>query len=542
MPDAAVLIAADELAQMRAEISELRREVGDLAAKNDWMRRLLYGASSERRPPPVQDHGAAVQQEFLSAPVDAGTTATLAEAKQAEREARAKTKNAKKGRGPGGKPKAINGGGRQPVNRTLRVVEQVIEAPASERTAADGTSLVMLGYEVSEREHLIPGELVRLVTKRERWGLPDTREEVVRAPVPPAIVPKGKYSDEYLLEAMLRKYLHGLPFARMLGDFRAMGSDLEDSTLGNLAQRFAAFLTPIHHAIRLQILALAFVHVDETTLPTQDGLRYLWACVGGRQVFFHVGGRGGRELRTLLGDEKPPPGDGPNRDPTDDDPGANATLGFLMADGYAAYDGVTAERNITRLCCWTHGRRNFLPHEQDPFAAEIIASISELYRIERRADLHVRDHRLGDADAVTHRCAARREHAVPLLAAIHARLTQHREHAPPGSGLRTAIDYLLARWPCFTAYTARGDLPIDNNQAERAIRPIVIGRKNWLFVGSEDATAWAAINHTIFESCRLARVEPRAYLRHVIASLHTGSAKPEDLTPERCAKRFPMPR
>ena len=155
------------------------------------MRKLLYGPSSERRPPPVQDHGAAVQQEFLAAPVDAGATAPLAEAKQAEREARAKTKNAKKGRGPDGKPKPVNGGGRQPVNRTLRVVEQVVEAPASERIAADGTALILLGYEVSQREHLLPAELVRLVIKRERWGLPDTREEVIRAPVPPAIVPKG---------------------------------------------------------------------------------------------------------------------------------------------------------------------------------------------------------------------------------------------------------------------------------------------------------------------------------------------------------------
>jgi len=91
--------------------------------------------------------------------------------------------------------------------------------------------------------------------------------------VPAAIVPKGKYSDEYLLEAMLRKYLHGMPFARMLGDFRAMGSDLEDSTLSNLARRFATFFSPAYQAIRLQILTLAFVHVDETPLPTQDGLR-----------------------------------------------------------------------------------------------------------------------------------------------------------------------------------------------------------------------------------------------------------------------------
>ncbi len=525
---------AEELAHLRAEVTALKIEVGDLAAKNDWMRRVLYGPSSERRPP-QQNHGDAVQQEFLSAPVDAGVTVDEAEAKRAAREERAKTKDAKKGRGKGGGTKPTNGGGRKPVNRSLRPVEQVIAAPPDERVAADGTPLILLGYETSEREHWIAPELVRLITKRERWGLPDRREELTRAPVPATIVPKGKYSDEYLLEAMLRKYLHGLPFTRMLADFRAMGSDLEDSTLGNLARRFAEFFSPVTQAIREQVLARAFVHVDETPLPTQDGSRYLWAWVGGRQAFFHVGGRGGCELRAVLGD----PRDDDHAD--DADPGIHATLGFLMADAYAAYDGVAAEHGIIRLCCWTHGRRDFLPYEADPFVAEVIARIGALYRIERKAGNAERDQGLSDEGAIAYRFEARQREAVPLLADIHALLAEHRDRYPPGAVLK-AIDYLLTRWRCFTAYTTRGDLPIDNNQAERVIRPIVIGRKNWLFIGSEDATAWAALNHTLFESCRIARVEPRAYLRYVIASLHAGTAKPHDLTPERCAQRFPFPR
>ncbi len=321
----------------------------------------------------------------------------------------------------------------------------------------------------------------------------------------------------------------------MLDDFRAMGSDLEDSTLSNLARRFGAFFSPVCQAIHLQILTLAFVHVDETPLPTQDGLRYLWAVGGGRQALFHVGGRGGAELRAALGDARA-------QAAGDDDPGLHATLVYLMADAYAVYDRVTTERGITRLCCWTHARRNFLPHEQDPFATEVIARIGALYRIERHADTHARDQRLSPADAQAHRAVARRGQAAPLLAELHAMLSPHRQRYGPGAGLRSAIDYLLVRWECFTVYATRGDLPIDNDQAERVIRPIVIDRKNWLFVGSEDATAWAAINHTIFESCRLARVEPRAYLRHVIASLHSGSADPQELTPERCALRFPVPR
>ena len=528
--------AAEEVERLRAEITALKQEVGDLATKNEWMRRLLYGPTSERSRP-AQDHGAAVQQEFLGAPVDAGATAPQAEAAKVDREQRTKAKDAKKGRAPGGAAKPVNGGGRTKVNRSLRPVEQIIAAPADARVAADGTPLVLLGYETSEREHYVAAEIVRLIIKRERWGLPDTREELTRATVPPAIVAKGKYSDEYVIEAMLRKYLHGMPFTRMLGDFRAMGSDLGESTLSDLARRFAEFFAPVTAAIRAQVLARAFVHVDETTLPTQDGTRWLWAWVGGRQAFFHVGGRGGAELRAVLGDAR-------SSAAGDDDPGEHATLGHLMADGFAAYDAPTAERGIGRLCCWTHGRRDFLPFAKagEPFAAEMVARIGGLYRVERLADRHIAEQRL-DADAgVAHRLDARRQHAVPLLADIHALLAQHRDRYRPGTEMRKAIDYLLDRWDCFTLYTTRGDLPIDNNQAERVIRPVVIGRKNWLFVGSEDATAWAAQNHTLFESCRLARVEPRAYLRHVLAALHAGGCDPATLTPEHCADRFPTPR
>jgi hypothetical protein len=102
-----------------------------------------------------------------------------------------------------------------------------------------------------------------------------------------------------------------------------------------------------------------------------------------------------------------------------------------------------------------------------------------------------------------------------------------------------AITYLLNRWQGLIIYVTRGDLPIDNNQAERVLRPIVIGRKNWNFIGSEDATDWAATNFTLFESCRLAKVEPRAWLRLVIARIHAGGTDYAAMTPANCATLCP---
>ncbi|MDO8677627.1 MAG: IS66 family transposase [Acidobacteriota bacterium] len=536
-----ITTAAAELDRMRHEIEALKSEVRDLSIRNEWMRRVLYGPTTERRRP-VQDHGDAVQQNFLTAPVDAGATvaeATAAQAAREDREERKARKNAKKGRGPDGKTKVANGGGRKPVNRSLRPIEQVVAAPERDRMAADGTPLILLGYETAEREHYIPAEVVRLVLKREIWGLPDTREEIVRAAVPAAIVPKGKYSDAYIAEAMLRKFLHGIPFGRMVQDFQAMGSDLGDAELADLARRFAGFLSPVSAAIRAQVLAQALVYIDETPLPTQDGGRYLWAWLGGTQAFFHSGGRGGRELRLVLG--LPEPAQGRSGEPVPEAPGF-ARFAFAMADGYQVYDIVLAEAGIRRLCCWTHGKRGFMPFEDDDPAAKTAAdAIRVLYRIEHEADRAIAAAGLAGAEAVALRLQFRRERAGPQLTVIRELLDSMTAYAP-GTEMRKAINYIRDRWAAFTAYIERGDLPLDNNAAERTIRPIVIGRKSWMLIGSEDAAPYAADLYTVFESCRLSKVEPRAYLAHVIDSLHAGGMDPATLTPAALATRFPRPR
>ena len=531
----------DEVIALRAQVHDFSQLVESLESKNAWLTRAVYGAKSERRAV-AQDLGTAEQQNFLTIPVTAvaavsdaiSPDAVQAAAEQQETQTHtvelsaAQKRDAKKGRGSDGKQKPKNGGGRRPVNRSLRPVEVIIEAPLSERVAADGTPLVLLGFETSEREHYIASELVREIIKRERWGLPDTREVVFIAPLPPTLVPKGKYSDEAIIEAMFRKYVMLLPFGRMLGDFRAMGSDLSDSQLSDLAGRFAAFLSPIATAIRDHVLARAFVHVDETPLPTLDGKRTLWGWVGGNQVFFHIGGRGAKELRQVLGLPSPSGGDtgaGTENSAEDIEPGD--TLGWVfthwMADGYRPYDTIAAEAGIIRLCCWVHARRGLIiPAEQgDLVAKNILDRIGELYYIERETK---------HADNAV-RLRRRQLEAQPILDGIRSACTDALLRYDKASTMHKAIAYILNRWEGLIIYTSRGDLPIDNNQAERVLRPIVIGRKNWNFIGSEDATAWAAINFTLFESCRLAKVEPRAWLRLVIARIHAGKTDYAAMTP-----------
>jgi hypothetical protein len=318
----------------------------------------------------------------------------------------------------------------------------------------------------------------------------------------------------------------------MLADFRAMGSDLSAAQLSDLAGRFATFLQPIAAAIRDQVLARAFVHVDETPLPTLDGRRTLWAWVGGNQAFFQVGGRGGKELRHVLGLPETP-GDAAGDRTEDDAPGD--TLGWIvthwLAAGYRPDDTIAAEAGIIRLCCWAHARRDcIIPAEQgDLVAGNLLDRIRDLYQIERET-------RTTDE---TERLRRRHHDANPILDGIRTACIDALPKYDKASTMRKAIASILDRWAGLTVYTSRGDLPIDNNQAERVLRPSVIGRKNWYFIGSEDATDWAATNFTLCESCRLAKVEPRAWLRLAIARCHAGDTDYAAMTPARSTEICP---
>ena len=544
-PDSPVIFRTveEEMSYLRGELKALQELVLHLSAKNDWLTKVVYGPKSERRPPAL-DPALGTQTTFLSAPAEAVATpppaasvsAAPAVAAKMDAEAAKKLRNARKGKGADGKAKPINGGGRKPVNHSLRRVEVIIDLPEDQRTGPNGEVLVLVGYAESLREEYINAELVCKVTKRAKYALPDTREVAAVAPVEPAIVPKGKYGDRLLIEILQRKYTYGLPFYRVLQDLRSMGSDLTDATLTDQAAKIAGFLGPIATTIKAQVLARPFVHVDETPLPTLDGRRTLWAWVGGDQAFFHVGGRGAKELRQVLGLKDPDTPDAP-------DPAPGSVLGWaikaLMADAYAAYDRPTEEAGVLRLCCWAHARRNFLPIEDTQDGKAILDRIQSLYRIEQEADHHARSHRLDPDTAATDRHRRRQAEARPLLDDLLCLLKQLQPQHLGQTPTRTAIDYLLDRWPCFTGYLDHGDYPIDNNQAERVIRPIVIGRKNWLFIGSEDAADWAAILYTVCESCRLAKVDTRAYLTHVTAQLHAGERDYATLTPTRLKARFP---
>ena len=527
---------ASEKQVLASEKAEWMEERKALVARIHHLTALLTGKLSAKVPP-----------ELLKLPVDAGVTAEEAEGKQEQRERtererleRAKKKHAKKGKGADGKAKTVNGGGRKPVNPELPLVEVPIVVPAAQRTLPDGTPLVTLRWDRVVLEHYEPAGVVRLVQLIEIMGLKDTHEVVVKAIIPPRIVPRGKYSDAMIIEMMVRKYMRGMPFYRVLQDMRAMGSDLSDSTLSDLAQLFATFLGPIALAIRDQVLRESVAHADETSLPTHDGRRYLWALLAGRQVTFHVGGRGSNELRMFLGL--------PLTDPTPDEArraqqyvgGPAFRFANVMADGYSLYNTVLTEAGIARMNCWAHGLRDLKPFAEEPVIGPIAKAIGNLYAVEEQAKRIVEQKELEGQEAIAVFTKLRSQRSKPQLAIIHDLLLPASDQYPKGTDQRKAIDFLINHWPTFTVYAENGELPVDNNDIERAFRMIVVGRKNWMLIGSEDAAPHAAVLFSVMESCRLCGVEPRAYLTHVVDRLHAGGTSPDNLTPRALAESFPL--
>jgi Transposase IS66 family/IS66 C-terminal element len=276
--------------------------------------------------------------------------------------------------------------------------------------------------------------------------------------------------------------------------------------------------------------------MDETPLPTHDGRRDLWALLGGRQVTFHIGGRGANELRMILGLplKNPTPGEQERAIPYD---GRSATRFVnMMADGYSLSDTVLDEAGIVRMNCWAHGLRDLKPFAAEPVIGPIVAAISKLYEAKKQ----VEKMGLESQAAIAVYTQLRNEHSKPQLAILHALLQPASDQYPKGTDQRKGIDFLIKNWPSFTAYADAGDLPVDNNDIERAFRMIVVGRKNWMLIGSEDAAPHAAALFSIMESCRLCKVEPRAYLTHVLERLHAGGTSPEELTPHALAEKFPL--
>lgn len=380
-----------------------------------------------------------------------------------------------------------------------------------------GCALRRIGEDVSEKLDYLPGVMQVERHIRGKWAC-ERCETLIQAPVPPQVIDKGIPTAGLLAQVLVAKYADHLPLYRQEQIFGRAGVAIPRSTLAQWVGACGVKLEPLREVMKALLLKRSVLHADETPMPMlKPGLKqthrsYLWAygttAFDPEQmvVYDFAEGRGGQHARAFLGDWR----------------------GSLVCDDYQGYDALFRE-GVTEVGCMAHARRKFHAlHEnhRSEIAAEALELYGALYGVEREAqDLGL------DAEG---RRALRQVKARPLADQLQSWLERKLTQVPEGSASAKAILYSLRRWSALTRYLDDGTLPIDNNWVENRIRPIALGRNNWLFAGSARAGRRAAVVMSLTQSARLNGHDPYAYLRDVLERLPlTPEHRLEELLPHR---------
>ena len=361
----------------------------------------------------------------------------------------------------------------------------------------------MIGYEQSEQLDVEPARYLVVVTRREKRACRSCAEAgVSAAALPVRIIDKSLVSDRVVIDTVVAKYSDHLPLYRQSAILeRETGLTISRATMDGWVMRVGELLTPIAAAMGRELVAGSYIQADETPLAVQmqDGRgknhqAYLWqyGWPGGSVVFDFRLGRGREGPKQFLGQFE----------------------GILQTDGYAAYERVGG-RKMVHAACWAHARRKFFDavklNPDDRVATQLVAHIDELFAI----DAEARNAGMDGAE----RHALRLERSRPLLDLIKKEMESARAAALPSSALGKAVNYTLSLWHKLTRFQEHPELELSNNLAENSMRPVVLGRKNWIHVGSQQAGPKVAAILSVVESCRRLKLSVREYLAAILPGL-----------------------
>jgi transposase len=370
-----------------------------------------------------------------------------------------------------------------------------------------GCALKRIGEDVAEKLDYTPGLFTVERHIRGKWVCTQC-ETLIQAPVPAHIIDKGLPTPGLLAQVLVAKYADHLPLYRQETIFERAGMSLSRSTLAQWVGACGVQLQPLVDALKIEMLARPVLHADETPVAMlkpghgKTHRAYLWSYGTTvfdpmkAVVFDFAESRAGRHVQTFFGQD------------------TNASWrGTLICDDYAGYKQLFGER-IAEAGCLAHARRKFFDlwaNHKSTVAEQALVLFGDLYDIEREVkDLDVDERR-----------RIRQLKAQPIADDLQAWLLLQRQRVPEGSATARAIDYSLNRWAALTRYLGDGALPADNNWIENRIRPIALGRNNWLFAGSLRAGQRAAAIMSLIGSARMNGLDPYAYLRDVLARLPT---------------------
>lgn len=424
------------------------------------------------------------------------------------------------------KEHARRGGGRQELPEHLErvVVEQ--DLSAAERECPDcGKERSRIGYEESEQLEYVPPKLFVLLHRRWKYACRSCQEHVTIAPPAAKPIEKGLPGPGLLAALVTGKYSDHLPLYRLEDIFFRSGVELARSTLSRWALATAELVRPLYDVMVRDVLQSRVIHTDDTPMPVLDPslphtrTARLWTYVGDWRHPFTVYDYTTSRKR-----------DGPQQF-------LNGYAGYLQADAYGGYDGIYAAGTVRQVLCWAHARRKFYEARtvQPGQAHAALAFIARLYAVE--AELNSMRYPISETSDLVQvtrkwhreRRRVRQRESLPILTQFKKWLETTEHQVLPKSPVGQAIGYVLPRWDGLTRYCEDGCLAIDNNASERMIRPCAIGRKNFLFFGSDDGGRAAAVLYSIMASAKANQVEPFNYVRNLINTFANDREPP--LTP-----------
>jgi transposase len=501
-----------EVVKLRGAVKEKEQRIEQLLDYIVLLRKRQFGASADRPNKDQFNLFDEAELEQLLADLD------IPDPKDAEATAKEKTEQPRK------KPV------RRPLPAHFDRVEKIIDL-SDEEKAEMGDDWTFIGYDTSEQLAVIPQQHYVIVYKRAKY-VPGNDEVAgaeagVRiAPRPDQIIPKSIAHSSLIADVVVRKFVDGLPFYRQEAIHAREGIDLSRQTMSGWVMQLDDRLSPLMAAMKRLLYEGRVIQIDETRLqvlnePGRENtqLSYMWVYGGGppdRPVIWYqyADTRGGEVPLNFL---YPQEGEAPD--------GAM----YLVSDGYEGYNALSKMPGILAPCaCWAHVRRKFVDatHGRKNTAAahQMVALIRKLYQVERAAEEKT-------AEA---RQAIRQTQAAPILDKIKAWLDEKVGRVLPKSPLGEAIAYTMGLWPKLLAYLEDGNIPIDNNKIENAIRPFVIGRKNFLFSGSPRGANASATMYTLVESAKANGLEPWAYLNYLFEKLPVAKSEQAllDLLPQ----------
>jgi transposase len=488
-----------EVARIKAINADLEARNALLELQNEKMRRVLYGQRSERTRHLLDQMELVFEECEASAGEDEALgilAATKTNVAPFERKRPA----------------------RKPLPEHLPRERVVVAAPSA-CSCCGSDRLCKLGEDITETLEVVPRQWKVIQTVREKFSCRNC-ETITQPPAPFHVTPRGLFGPSFLAMVLFEKFGAHQPLNRQRDRYAREGVDLSLSTLADQVGACAAALMPLYLLIEAHVLAAERLHGDDTTVPvlakTKTDTGRIWTYV--------------RDDRPFGGPAPPAAIFHYSRDRRGEHPVGHLRnwAGILQADAYAGYNALFhADRNpspLTRALCWSHSRRYFFELADvatqlkkrrkqapviSPLAVEAVRRIDAIFYVERAIN----------GRSVQDRLALRQQHSAPLVADLETWMRENRSKLSRNSTVAEAMDYMLKAWPAFTAFLDDGRICVTNNAAERALRGIALGRKSWLFAGSDRGGQRTAFMLSLITTAKLNDIDPQAWLADVLARI-----------------------